>query len=272
MKNIWSLFYLTMCLTIFSANNAFAEKTNVTIYSDDSYEPYAYEDSNGNNKGIYTKILLKIFDQMPEYRVKILAIPWKRAMSDLESGNVFAVYPPYFRPKERTFIGYYSAPIIEEKIVVYTRLDLLKQARPNWPEDWSGLKIGIFSGTIDIAGTKFKEALENGDLTISETKGNDSNLLKLALGRVDAYVNDEIAILYALSQLRRSGKWNKNFPELGVGAVVNSEQGYLAYSQFDSKYKFSQDFRKKFDAILIKMQKSGEVKRIVDEYLAGNNK
>lgn len=244
-----------------------ASAIEVIIYSDDSYNPYSYVDKKGNAIGIYTQIIKEAFKFMPEYKLKIIPLPWKRAMMSLEKKEVVAAYPPYYRPNERPFIGQYSEPLLAENIVVVARKDPDNYKRKSWPEDWLDKKIGIFLGTIDIAGPEFTKAFHEKKVFIIETQGNDENLLKLGRGEIDAYVNDRVAIFHTLKDLKKKNMWPKVFPEIEEVAIVSSEQGYLAFSKPDPKFPYQKDLILKFNKAIAKMKKENRIKAIVDQAL-----
>jgi polar amino acid transport system substrate-binding protein len=259
-----SIFAFLLSFSCFSLD-VFAKEIEVTIYCDDAYTPYSYEEKN-QPQGIYTKIIREAGKKLKGYKLKIIPMPWNRAMLAIEKKQVFAVYPPYLRTKERPFIGSYSVPILEETIVVYTRKELLNESRSRWPEDWYGKKIGIFLGTIDIAGTKFTNAVAENKIKMIEEKGHEINLLHLGNGKIDAYVNDRNSILYAISELKKKHKWQQA-SELVEAAVVSKEWGYLAFSKDDPKYPFKEDFIKKFNSAITQLQEEHKIEKIVKNAL-----
>ena len=244
-----------------------AAVTEVIIYSDDSYNPYSYTDKDGQPVGIYTQIINEAFELMPEYKLKIVPLPWKRAMLALEKKEVIAVYPPYYRPNERPFIGEYSEPILTENIVVVARKNDGNKKRKLWPKDWLDQKIGLFLGTIDIAGPELSKAFYEKKVNIIESKSNEENLIKLASGEIDVYVNDRIAILHTLKILKQNKIWKKKFPEIEEVAVVSSEQGYLAFAKPDPKFSYQKDLVLKFNKAIRKLKRENRIKEIVEQSL-----
>ncbi len=259
------LFFLLLSFNFFTSP-ANAKPTEVVFYCDDDYQPYSYEDQ-GQAAGIYTEIIKEAAKELKDYKLTIVPLPWNRAMSALETKSVFAAYPPYYRPKERPFIGEYSVPILEETIVLYTRKELLDETKKKWPEDWYGKEVGIFLGTMDIAGPKFAKAVAEKKIKVIEEKGHEKNLLLLGHGRLDGYVNDRNSILYSLMNLKRKHKWPKSASELVEALEISKEHGYVAFSQDDPKYPYKKDFIKKFNAAILKMQKNHKISKIVNNFL-----
>jgi len=246
-----------------------AADIKVTVYADDNYPPYSYQE-RGEIKGIYTEIIKAAFLKMKGYQIEIKALPWKRGLKMLEDGKGFAIYPPYYRPKERPYIWPYSIPILDERVVVFCRAEILENSlRPHWPEDYYGLRIGINAG-FDLGGNKFWNAVKEGKIKVEEAMGNRENLLKLGLKRTDCYMNGRLSILWELKQLKRAGKYEEgsNHAKLVEGATVSIEQGFLGFTNKDKgKFDYKDDFVKKFDAVIYEMRKSGKLQKMIDHFV-----
>lgn len=240
---------ITLFIILITGNFASAAK-HVIVYGDDGYAPYSFI-HNGKNKGIYLNILKKAFEKMKRYDVEIRLVPWKRANMLLERGEAFAMFPPYFRPSKRPWIKPYSVPILDEGLSVYCRNEILKKPRPNWPEDYEELQIGINDGflTPDIK-----------KLHIQYARSNKINLKKLFAKRIDCYVNDGKSILYTLKQMGADTSMLKE------GAQLSLEHGYLAFSRKNNP-PYKKDFIEKFNAVIRQMKRSGEIEEIVHKFL-----
>ncbi len=243
------LFSLTLSLFILMNTTASAVR-HITIYGDDGYAPYSFKDNEKNN-GIYVKILQKAFSKMKRYKVEIKLIPWKRAILLTKKGAIFAIFPPYFRPNRRPWIEPYSVPILDEGLSVYCRNEVLTPSRPNWPEDYKGLQIGINDGFL------IPDAEE---LQIQDAPSNKINLKKLFAGRIDCYVNDSKSILYTVKQM------GADISMIKEGAQLSLEHGYLAFSK-NNNPPYKQDFIEKFNTVIMHMKQSGEIEKIVHDFL-----
>jgi polar amino acid transport system substrate-binding protein len=175
----------------------------VTVYGDNSYPPYSYEE-DGRAEGIYTRILHKAFSKMDGYQVKIKAVPWKRGLVYLERGGGFALFPPYHHQTERTWMWPYSVSILEEKVVVFCRRDRMESPRPVWPRDYYGLSVAMNSGFM-VGGNAFVDALKQGHIKLEESSSNATNIIKLVRRRVDCYINDRLSILSGIEETERIG-------------------------------------------------------------------
>ena len=254
---------------IILSTRAFAADIEVTVYADASYIPYSYEEE-GKVKGIYTEILKVAFSRMKGYKVKIQPIPWKRGLRMLENGTAFALYPPYFHVLKRPYIWPYSIPILDERVVLFCSEDILANSRRiHWPEDYYGLKIGNNRGYY-LGGEKFWKAVKAGKIKVEEVNGNSANILKLGLKRTDCYMIDRLSFLWELNRLKLAGKYDEGgrHVKLLEGATISIEQGFLGFTAEDKgKFSFKEDFKKKFDIIIYDMRRSGELQRIVDDFI-----
>lgn len=238
------------------------DKITVVVYCDDNYPPYSWGEA-GEAIGIYTDIIEEAFSRMIGYNIIIEAIPWKRGLQELENGTGFAIYPPYYRLKERPYLDY-SIPILVEGYDILTRADINLKNR-KWPQDYKGMIIGINDGFA----IPNKAELRDYNIKIEEAKSNEANILKLAFGRIDCYVNDDIAMLWELKRLKENGIYDeKKYPKLQIGPNLSKESGYLAFTnKNDSKFYFKGDFKKQFNDIIEKMKADGEIEKIVDSYI-----
>jgi polar amino acid transport system substrate-binding protein len=257
-----------MAILVLCQSTSLAAEIEVIVYADDGYAPYSYEES-GEAKGTYAVILRAAFARMEGYRVAIRPVPWKRGLRLLEQGKGFALYPPYRHVESRPYIRPYSTPILDEEVVVLCREDILIEPRPEWPRDFYGLTIGVNAGYL-VGGDEFWRAVKEKKIRVEECRGNSEGLMQLAKGRLDGYINDRMAILWELKRLRESGKYREDgaHAKLLVGATISVEQGHLGYTDRDEgRFAYKADFVKQFNAIIKEMKKSGDIQRIVDEFL-----
>jgi len=248
---------------------ALSAKIPVTVYADENYPPYSYKEG-GQIKGIYTQILEIAFARMQDYQITIVPIPWKRGLKLLEMGSAFAIYPPYFHVAERPYIWPYSLPIVDERVVVFCRNDILaKSLRSHWPEDYYGLTIGANAG-FNLGGDKFWRAVRENKILLSEAKGNRENLLKLGLKRIDCYMNDRLSILWELKQMKLNGEYDEGgkHARLLEGATITIEQGFVGFTSADKgQFPFKDDFKKQLDIIIYDMRRDGQAQRIIEDFV-----
>lgn len=242
--------YLVVVLSVLVCTQISNAAQQVTVYGENAYVPYAFLKGDTPN-GIYVEILKKAFSKMDGYDVTIELVPWKRALNLVETGRGFACFAPYYRPKQRPWISPWSEPIIKEGFAAYCRKDVLSSPRPNWPADYKDLEIGIISGYA----VPNKE-----ELSIQEADDNEVNLKKVMAGRIDCFVNDDASVRYSMKQM--------NIPagKVAKGTQISNENGYLGFSKANTA-PYKDDFVKKFNAVIKEMKSSGEIDKIVSDYL-----
>lgn len=253
----WTFIKILLCLaTIFSLNSqAKEEKIPVIITADAGYPPYSFIEK-GKPTGIYYKILQKIFENIdPIYEIDIRPLPWAEAVDEVKNGEAFAVYPPYKITESRPWMSY-SDPILQETISVFCHEPIKK-----WPTDYTNSKVGINYG-FAFPPSVFKLFRDN-KMQIFALNNNEAALKFFQKKKIDCYVNDRDAVLYTNNNLHFA-------PIKEVSALVE-ENSYLGFSsQFNSKYKFKDDFLQKFNANLQKIKKDGTLDHIVNDFLKKN--
>ncbi|MBJ7312250.1 ABC transporter substrate-binding protein [Rugamonas sp. CCM 8940] len=238
----------------------------VTIYGDDGYPPYSYLE-NGEMKGIYTNIIHAAVKRMPEYRVSLQAIPWKRGLVKLETGEGFALYPPYLRPAERPYMDY-SDSILAEQLVVYCSQPVIeRRPRKVWPDDYAGLRIGLNAGFLS-GGKQFDQAVRDGQLSAVPARSSRTNLLKLMKGRIDCFLNDRSSIVWELGRIHHEGLAEAGALAVAETIALSAEQGYLGYTNRDAgRFPYKQDFIRKFNAVIKEMKQDGEIRNTIEHFL-----
>jgi len=240
--------------------------TEVEILVDDAYKPYTYNDDSGAPTGIYVRVLEEIDGRLDEYDIVLKGVPWKRAMQQLENGTAFAAAPPYYFPEERPWIHPYSEKILEEAVVAYCREEVLDTPRPDWPEDYAGLTVGNNDG-FQTPGPEFFEMVDAGEIELQEASSTELNLRKLAMGRVDCYVNARASVLSNLAALKAAGEYDPNLTPLKESAVVNRNWGYVGFSRTNTP-DYKEDFVKALNSEIRKMRTSGRIEDIFLDFLA----
>ena len=262
----------TICINLLGAllmsgmcQSTHAADIPVTIYADAGYQPYSYAVKNGEAAGLYFEIVQVAFARMKGYRIVVKTVPWKRGLSMLKNGSAFALYPPYMNLKEEPYIWPYSLPLLDEIVVAVCSPEVAVTPRPRWPEDFYGLRIGSNAGFL-VGGDKFYEAVRNGRIKLEEASDTRTNIQKLALKRIDCYINDRMSIRWTQAQLRKEGRLPATHVAFEM-AVIATEQGFLGFSDRDQgKFAHKADFLKQFNAIVYDMKRRGEIERISRDF------
>lgn len=253
MKINLSVIIIMAILTLFSGCAMASQK--VLVYGDDGYPPYSYVKDN-EIRGIYVDILKEAFSRMDGYDVEIHALPWKRLLGEMESGKIMAGFPPY-RVASRPWMVY-SEPILQENIVVFG-LKSKVEGKAVWPDDFYGSRVGINNGFSyeNLLGHDGSEAVKGGKLKVEEAMDSPTNLRKLAAGRIDLYVNDQLTDISGFS----SGD-----DPIVIATVIGGQWGYLGFTSKDDLFPYSDDFKAIFNEIIIKMKKSGKLEELLNKY------
>lgn len=242
----------------------------VVIKGDDSYPPYSFI-QDGRLSGIYTDIIRKVSSriekQHPKYAVTILPVPWKRGLQELASGDIFALYPPYYRPKQRPHMGY-SVPILSEELAIFCRPGISMSKRNNFPQDFHGLTISKHLGFISET-PEAQKSVTQGLLNIVEIPDTRRNLLMLISQRVDCYIGDIRSTLHTYNKMKK--EYPRPLPKIQQGPSISQENGYLGISNMVQHYAFKEHFIDLFNGEIESMIKTGEIASIVNKYVASKH-
>jgi len=237
----------------------------VPIVGDSAYPPYAWQDGD-TARGIYVDMLREVSKRMLDFDLAIDLMPWKRALNEMETGAAVAVFPPYHHPGQRPYIEPYSVPLSIETVVTVCTPAIARQlGKGAYPDNLIGFTVGNNAGYM-TPGEAFFALAKSGKIDLAEMRSTELNLINLALGRIDCYVNDRLAIFSELARMTKTGDWpTKAKPPVEV-AIVQEEKAYLGYSK-PSPYARKEELRAAIDATLAEMEKDGTTARIVASYL-----
>lgn len=261
---------ITLSLWLLTINVKAENTLTVTILADDSYPPYSYLE-NGQVKGIYVEFIqLAAKKLQPFYQVKITAMPWKRGLLEIKTGNAFALIPPYKHFEKRPYMWPYSIALLSETVVAFCHSDvnithyLYDQSNEIIPP----LSVGINSG-YEILNQELSRAKQKGTMIIRENKDTRSNIMKLLRKRLDCYLNDRFSTFWELKRLKQKfPEIDYNFSNINEALVVMTQTAHIGYSaDTNNKFHFKADFTKRMDAALSQLYSSTEYHRILDKYI-----
>lgn len=207
----------------------YADPVNVSV--DEAYPPYMY---NRNNvaTGLYPEIVAAIFARIGR-DTSVSALPWKRALKLGEAG--FGGVAGIYKNKERLTIYDYSAPLYEEKMVLYVKKGHAF-AFSNIA-DLKGKKVGLNFGWSygDAIDSARKAGLFSTDDSV---KNNLANFRKLIGERTDCFIVDELAARKIISQQGFDGL----VEQLDIPVSVNA--GYLVFLKTLKQKSLLDEFNK----------------------------
>ncbi len=155
------------------------------------FKPFAWCDNN-QAKGIDIEIVKRLLNNLQQpYQIECL--PWRRALSYIESGKADGLFAGYKTANREHFAHFLSHPLHLSQFSVFVRKD---QGFPfKSLDDLQGKRIGITAGYS--INPEFDAAKASGKLDVFEASSVESGLNMLLRGRIDAYINGKHAGLYA---------------------------------------------------------------------------
>lgn len=263
---ILKLIYISYCFCLsFAVFAKAASIPKIIIAADDSYPPYSYIENN-QLKGIYIDMVNEAAKLLSdEFEVVLVAMPYKRGLSNVKSGKIFAVLPPYIKLNARPYIWPYSVKLMDETVVAYCHNDveLKHYIAPN-AKMKKPLNIGINSGYV-ILNKVFEHSVETGNIVLRENKSTLANLIKLHSKRIDCYVNDRMAIHNALKVLTEQQHFD--FSHVVEKKQILSQTAHIGYSDhIKQKTSYRREFIVKMNLALYQIIESEKYQKFIDDY------
>ncbi|MET1080665.1 MAG: transporter substrate-binding domain-containing protein [Pseudomonas sp.] len=219
------------------------------IAVDNANPPFMYL-HNGQVEGLYPRLLQRVFERLGE-PVTFQALPWKRALALGESGStgIGGIY----KNAQREQLYDFSAPLLEERILVYVRQD--QRFDFQGIADLHGRRVGVIRGwTYSEA---FDQAAKQGHIQVKENASDASNFKMLASGRLDAVLAIEQAGQYSIRRL--------HLPQIvALEQPLNINPTYLVFA----KSAHRQALLTRVDQILSAMREDGSLTALVQDSLA----
>lgn len=227
------------CATLSTAASA----ETIRLVQDEAYAPYMGVEA-GKPIGVYADVINEALNRMGgEFDVSVEAVPWSRAVNLVESGQAHGLVGTYFRPESRPWIGVYSTSPMEEKVSVYCRKGVA-QAGWNYPDDFKGLTFGNNAG-YGTPGDEFFTMVAGGLITLQEAQTTEQNLQKLDRGRIDCYVQEQLASEMVINELGLS-----NVERVMDKSAEPAHIGFRADWQGEEATKFIEAFNTAVQSML----------------------
>jgi polar amino acid transport system substrate-binding protein len=248
MKRFFNGLATLFLLGFFCAGVSPAADSPVPIAVDAAYPPYMF--GTGSAKGLYPEIIRKAFS-LSGVPVEVVGYPWKRALRLGQSGQ--AAVGGIYQNVKRQRIFVFSDPFYLETLVVCVKKGQRFPFRGI--VDLEGKRVGINRGWS--YGEAFDSARRKGLFHTEEATGNQANLKKLILGRLDCVVADEFSLLQILRQM----DWMDEVETLDPPVAVNSV--YLVVAKTCNLVPIIEQFNQG----LVEMKTNGSYKGLVDRHL-----
>lgn len=173
------------------------DKKEIVLGIDDTFVPMGFKDENGDLVGFDVE-LAKAVGEKTGVDIKFQAIDWSMKESELNSGNIDAIWNGYSVTDERKNKVDFSDVYLKNKQVIVT----LSDSEIKTKADLKGRKVGAQneSSAVDAieAEEGIEESFDGGKLITYET--NNDALMDLENKRIDAIVADEILVRYYMNE------------------------------------------------------------------------
>lgn len=192
---------LTACggagTTASKSSSSSGEKKEIVLGIDDTFVPMGFKDENGDLVGFDVE-LAKAVGEKKGVDIKFQAIDWSMKESELDSGNIDAIWNGYSVTDERKSKVDFTNVYLKNKQVIVT----LSDSDIKTKADLNGKKVGAQneSSAVDAieAEAGVKETFDGGKVITYET--NNDALMDLENKRIDAIVADEILVRYYMHE------------------------------------------------------------------------
>lgn len=168
----------------------------IVIGYDNTYFPMGYLDDNGNTVGFDIDLSKETFKRL-NMNVKFQSIDWSMKETELNSGNIDAIWNGYSLTEERKEKVAYTDEYMKNSQLIVT----LKDSSIKNKEDLKGKIVGTQQGSAG------QEALEKDTEILNSLDGSpilydtfDKVFRDLEAGRIDAIVGDETLVKYYISK------------------------------------------------------------------------
>lgn len=189
--------FVIVATSVFNVTFVLHAQTSFKIgISDDP--PYEYLLENGTVAGMATEIITEILKEMNITEYKIELLPWKRALEDLTTGDIRALYS-IGHTEERAQVYYYpDEPLFETTWIFFIRQEDKDTLRFTSLDDLKGKQIGVVRGyKYTPAFWEFVKREQN----YEEVTIDEQNYKKLEIGRVDYVLGDYLTGVFLAKKL-----------------------------------------------------------------------
>jgi polar amino acid transport system substrate-binding protein len=209
---------------------------DVTLYSYHAEPPFV----TGENKGL-TYELAGYLSKKTGNKFNVQVLPRARVDQAVQQADfkdvVVWVFPPWFKDKDKTTYLWSDPVFPDENIIVST---LAKKVEYTGPESLKGMSFG---GVLGHKYGGIDDLVAAGGIERSDANNEETNLKKVAAGRVDATLLPRTSATYL-------------FPELGIdGKVHVSGNPQSSYTRHILVGKKNADLHKQINTAIGEMRK-----------------
>ncbi|UUY08200.1 transporter substrate-binding domain-containing protein [Pseudomonas sp. J452] len=234
-----------------------AQACQKTLRWDDD-PPFSMQQANGEVGGIDIDLNRAVLARLG-CTVKLVKLPWARALKELELGRL-DILPGAFRKPEREVYAHFSGAVLEpSRNILFMHQDALAR----WPvSDLRELQKTPFrlGAQIDVAyGPVYQQLMADADFAsrVSFTTSRANLWQMVKKRRIDGVIADESTGLYETRQL---GLDDSIRP---TAVVVSTDAAEVAFSKKSNSVEFVESYAQ----VLRQLIEDGSHDRIVQSYL-----
>lgn len=213
-----------------------------------AWEPYAYPKGE-EITGISIDILSEAAKRSG-LSAKFVEYPWNRCLQSVQSGDIDAIIDAAERPEFLQGPNSYSAYSNTFWVAPDSRLEIFDFDRIR------DLKVGLVNGYKYP--NELLEGLSAVNADIDYAIDDQTNIRKLAIGRIDVIVADHV-----------STKWFSRKNSLRIRPLSPDHSSDYLYASFNKKHP---KLQKRIDAAIREMIDEGAVERIYAKYIGNSDR
>lgn len=214
----------------------------------DTWPPYEFV-QGGEAFGIASEITIAVFKSMNKEISRVYSVPWKRGLNMLTHGELDLLVSGVRTAKREAVYHYPDEPLMHAS----WRIFVPKGSAINGLEDLKGKDVGL------VLGYQYPQKVLDRVRQIANVQyvsDNETNIRKLANGRLDALLADYLNGLWIIDSLSLTGTVVPAAESLGERAL---------YTLF-SRETVSAETVKAFSEALILFKKTPEYREMVARY------
>ncbi len=187
------LFIISGC----SNNQEMGSRDTVIVGLDDTFVPMGFRNDDGDLVGFDIDLAKALFERAG-LDVEFQPIDWAMKETELNAGNIDAIWNGYSITEERKQKVNFSDVYLENRQVIIT----LAGSGIETKADLAGMRVGLQEGSSSLDAVNNEPEVvatfANGEPVLYEN--NNQALMDLEAGRIDAVVADEILARYYMDQ------------------------------------------------------------------------
>ena len=239
--------FLIALMLVSIASTATAQKIRIAAME---WEPYTGEKIEG--KGLLSAICVEALKRAG-YDSEIIIYPWARAVEETKLGNTEALLGASYL-KERTEFFAYPDEVWINRVGFFTQKSRADKKSFSTIEALAPATVGVLNGS------NFIEVLKKvKGITVATGPTVESNIMKVATGRIDYLIEDKTSVEYLLSTKLPELKEKLKFIE----PQYSLDKIYLVFSK---KSPNSATLVSDFNKGLAQMKKDGSINKLAKKY------